>query len=61
MPENGLLDLSASDVTTADWEDLVQVMMQDELDATAMAGCAAYCGCACSACSCSCACSSCAC
>jgi hypothetical protein len=56
MSENNTLDLAAADVTSASWEDLVQVMMQDELDATSLAGCAIMCGCACA-----CACSSCAC
>ena len=55
MPEK-MLDLDATEVTSANWDDLVQVMMQDELDATALAGCAVICGCACA-----CACSSCAC
>jgi hypothetical protein len=54
MPENALLDLTATDVTTADWEDLVEVMMKDELDATAMAGCSLLCGCACACHSCAC-------
>jgi hypothetical protein len=61
MPENDLLDLSATDVSTAKWEDLVQVMMQDELDATALAGCALICGCSCAACGCNCAACGCAC
>jgi hypothetical protein len=33
MPENAALELDVQDITDASWEDLVQTMMQDELDA----------------------------
>jgi hypothetical protein len=33
MPENAALELEVQDITDASWEDLVQTMMQDELDA----------------------------
>jgi hypothetical protein len=44
MPENSALDLSVQDITDASWDDLVQTMMQDELDAvTIQAG--TFCAC----------------
>ena len=45
MPEYSPLDLSAQDITDASWDDLVQTMMQDELDAvTIQAGTICACG-----------------
>jgi hypothetical protein len=41
------LDLVAQDVSDTAWEDLVQVMMQDELDAMALAYSRPQCTCAC--------------
>ncbi|MDP9820002.1 hypothetical protein [Spirilliplanes yamanashiensis] len=60
MPEqHATLDLDAQDVTDASWEDLVQTMMEDELDAvTIQAG--TICGCSCASCSCA-SCTSCGC
>ncbi len=54
MPEqNAVLDLGAQDVTDAAWEDLVQTMMQDELDAvTPPAGTICACSCSCASCGC---------
>ena len=54
MPEqNALLDIDVANVTDASWEDLVEVMMADELDAvTIQAGTICACSCSCTSCGC---------
>jgi hypothetical protein len=54
MPEqNAVLDITVEDVTDASWEDMVQVMMADELDAvTIQAGTICACSCSCASCGC---------
>jgi hypothetical protein len=59
MPDaTDTLDLAAKDVSDGSWEDLVESMMEDELDAMAMAGCRLICSPTIGSSSCNCGCSS---